>query len=328
MSRPLRYIDPDTLQHVTSRGNRKQEIVRHDRDCLTFVELMAQVVLDRQWILHAWVLMTNHVHLLVTAPLGNLSAGMRDLLGDYASTFNRNHQLVGHLFQHRYDAKPVEREHHQLELARYLPLNPVRCGLVRTPSEWPWSSYRAMAGFEPVPSWLDVEGTLRVFHPTDREVAQREFRQFVSLARDVEYDPWSELTNGWILGSPAFCAKVQKWIDAKPRSSEHPARQRCLSAPALNTLIQMVKGELGLADLTLKGRPQRVARRVIADLGHEECGAKFPVIGAALGMTAVGAAQLRSRSQARLANDPEYQQLVERIRRLLRARKSAVLEEM
>ncbi len=328
MSRPLRFIDPNTLQHVTSRGNRKQDIVRDDRDCLNFVELLAQAVLDRQWILHAWVLMTNHVHLLVTAPLGNLSDGMRDLLGDYASSFNKRHALVGHLFQHRYDAKPVERERHQLELTRYLPLNPVRCGLVRTPAEWPWSSYRATAGLEPVPSWLTVSGTLATFHPTDREIAQREFRQFVSLARGVEYDPWSELVNGWILGSSAFCEKVQKWIDAKPRSNEHPVRQRHLITPGLARLIEVVKTELGVSDLTFKGRPQRVARRLVADLGHEECGAKFPAIGAALGVTAFGAAKLRSRSQALLPDDPEYRALLEKVRIALRAGKGEILEEM
>lgn len=328
MSRPLRYIDPNALQHVTSRGNRKQDIVRDDRDCLNFVELLAQVVLDRQWILHAWVLMTNHVHLLVTAPLVNLSDGMRDLLGDYASSFNRRHELVGHHFQHRFDAKPVERERHELELTRYLPLNPVRCGLVRTPAEWPWSSYRATAGLEPVPSWLSVAGTLAVFHPTDRGIAQREFRQFVSLARDVEYDPWSELTNGWILGSPSFCEKVQKWIDAKPRSTENPVRQRRLTTPRLTRLIEVVKREIGLSDLSFRGRPQRVARQLVADLGHEECGAKFPAIGAALGMTAFGAAKLRSRSQALLADDPEYRALLEKVRAALRADKGEILEEM
>jgi REP element-mobilizing transposase RayT len=326
MSRPLRYIEPDSLQHVTSRGNRKQDIVRDGRDRINFVEMLAQVVLDRRWILHAWVLMNNHVHLLVTAPLGNLSEGMRDLLGDYASRFNKVHDLVGHLFQHRFDTKPVERERHQLELTRYLPLNPVRCGLVRTPAEWPWSSYRATAGLEPVPPWLDVEGTLALFHP-DRKVAQREFRQFVSLARDVEYDPWSELANGWILGSPSYCEKVQRWIDQKARSSEHPVRQRRLIAPGLDTLIQIVKKELTVSDLRLPAGAQRTARRLIADLGHEECGAKFPAIGAQLGVTAWAAAKLRSRSQAALADDPAYAALLRRVRESLREKRT-VLEEM
>jgi REP element-mobilizing transposase RayT len=320
MSRPLRFIDPDSLQHVTSRGNRKQDIVRSDDDCLNVMEILAGVVLDRQWILHAWVLMTNHLHLLVTAPLGNLSDGMRDLLGECASRFNTIHHQVGHLFQHRFDAKLVERERHQLELTRYLPLNPVRCGLARTPAEWPWSSYRATAGFAPVPPWLDVDGTLSVFHPSDREIAQKEFRQFVSCVRDVEYDPWSELTNGWVLGSPEFCQDVQKWIDEKSRSSEHPARQRRVAAPGIDDLIAVVKSELDVTDIIQRAGRHQTARKLIADLAHDECGLKFPVIGAHLGVTAYGAAKLRARSRSSLVEDPDYARLLTRIRQTLRRR--------
>lgn len=320
MSRPLRYTNPDGMYHVTSRGNEKQDIVLNDADRLAFVELLARVVVEREWSLHAWVLMSNHVHLVVTAPHANLSDGMRDILGIHASRFNVVHERVGHLFQHRFDAKLVERETHLLELSRYLPLNPVRCGLVQTPVEWPWSSYRATAGFEPVPSWLDVRWTLAQFHPTDRRKAQKEFREFVSAARDVEYDPHSEAVGGWILGSPEFCDRVQRWIDSKKWSAEHPFEQRSFTRPLLEDLIAIVKNELGIEEDELFRRRRGWARKLIADLGHDECGKTFAPISERLRTTRWGAAKLRERSRELLATDSGYAQLHERVRKALRGR--------
>ncbi|HEU4523185.1 MAG TPA: transposase, partial [Thermoanaerobaculia bacterium] len=109
MSRPLRIIRPDCLYHITSRGNRKQDIVRDDGDRAAFVRILADVVIEKRWILHAWVLMTNHIHLVVTTPLSNLSAGMRELLRGYSARFNTVHGLTGNLFHHRFRSKLVER---------------------------------------------------------------------------------------------------------------------------------------------------------------------------------------------------------------------------
>ena len=317
MSRPLRYTDPGGIYHVTSRGNEKQDIVRDDEDRLAFVELLARVALERQWIVHAWVLMTNHLHLVVTTPLANLSEGMHDILGTHASRFNVVHSRVGHLFQHRFDAKVVERETHLLELTRYVPLNPVRCGLVQTPAEWPWSSYRATAGFEPSPVWLDVTWILAQFHPTDRRLAQTQFREFVSAARDVEYDPWGEAVGGWILGSPEFCEQMQRWIDTKSRSAEHPFGQRGVVLPRLEDLIDIVKSELGLQEDDLFRSSHDGARKLIADLGNDECGETFQAIALRLGTTRWGAGKLRARSRELLVKDLEYAELLGRIRRAL-----------
>ncbi|MEO6487230.1 MAG: transposase [Thermoanaerobaculia bacterium] len=319
MSRPLRYTDPGGIYHVTSRGNEKQDIVRDDEDRLAFVELLARVALERQWIVHAWVLMTNHLHLVVTTPLANLSEGMHDILGTHASRFNVVHGRVGHLFQHRFDAKVVERETHLLELTRYIPLNPVRCGLVQTPAEWPWSSYRATAGFEPVPVWLEVTWILAQFHPTDRRLAQTRFREFVSAARDVEYDPWAEVAGGWILGSPQFCERVQRWIDTKNRSAEHPFEQRCVVQPDFEELIEIVKRELNLQEGDLFRRAHGGARKLIADLGHDECGMPFDAIAMRIGTTRWGAGKLRARSRELLLTDPGYADLIGRVRQALKS---------
>src|SRR3954447_17027443 len=91
------------------------------------------------WVLHAFCLMRNHYHLLLQTPQPNLSRGMRQVNGVYTQCFNRRHEHVGHVFQGRFGGVLVERESYLLELARYVPLNPVRAGFVSSAGQWPWS---------------------------------------------------------------------------------------------------------------------------------------------------------------------------------------------
>ena len=125
--------------------------------------MLGQVCKRFNWVVHAWCQMTNHYHLLLETPEGNLSAGMRQLNGVYTQNFNRRHARVGHVFQGRYKAILVERDAYLLELARYIVLNPVRAGMVAQAPDWPWSSCRAMLGQAPAPAWLNVAKLLMAF---------------------------------------------------------------------------------------------------------------------------------------------------------------------
>jgi len=102
-------------------------------------------------VVHAYCLMSNHYHLLIETPDGNLSKGMRQLNGLYTQDFNRAHKRVGHVYQGRYKAILVEKQAYLLELARYIVLNPVRAEMVRSAKDWKWSSYRATAGLTETP---------------------------------------------------------------------------------------------------------------------------------------------------------------------------------
>jgi hypothetical protein len=88
---------------------------------------------------------------------------MRQLNGVYTQHFNQRHGRVGHVFQGRYKGILVDKNSYLLELARYIVLNPVRAGLVRSAKEWPWSSYRATAGLQECPDWLRVDWLLVAF---------------------------------------------------------------------------------------------------------------------------------------------------------------------
>jgi putative transposase len=128
MVRPLRIELAGGLYHVTSRGDRQENIYLDDGDRLLWQDVMAETCSRCNWVCHAWCQMSNHYHLVLETIEGNLSAGMRHLNGVYTQKTNRKHERVGHVFQGRYKAILVERDSYLLELSRYVVLNPVRCG--------------------------------------------------------------------------------------------------------------------------------------------------------------------------------------------------------
>ena len=115
MSRPLRIELAGGVYHVTSRGDRREEIYLDDADWINWLTLFGHVCKRFNWVCHAYCLMDNHYHIVVETVEGNLSKGMRQLNGVYTQTFNRTHNRVGHVFQGRYKAILVEKDSYLLE---------------------------------------------------------------------------------------------------------------------------------------------------------------------------------------------------------------------
>jgi putative transposase len=189
MARVHRRTLPDGVFHITSRGNRQQEIFLGDGDRRLFLALFAGVARRERWTIYGYCLMDNHYHALIEASAGALSSGMQRLNGAYAQSFNTFHGYAGHLFQGRFYSGVVEADGHMLELTRYLALNPVRAGLTTSPVSWPWSSYPALVGRCATPAFLDAGRVLRLFS-SRRESARAILERFVTdgLAQEAEMD--------------------------------------------------------------------------------------------------------------------------------------------
>jgi putative transposase len=151
--------------HVTGRGNVRQEIFLDDRDYATFLRYLSVAIERFGWRCHSYCLIPNHYHALLEVDPTVLGRGMLVVAGSYARYFNHRYGATGHVFQGPYGAEPVVREPHLLETFRYIALNPVRAGLCERPEEWPWSSYRATAGFDRYPPWLGVNFARKLFEP-------------------------------------------------------------------------------------------------------------------------------------------------------------------
>lgn len=224
MARPLRIEFEGALYHVTSRGNKREDIYLDDVDRLSFLKVLSDVCQRYNWVCHAYCLMTNHYHLLIETPDANLSAGMRHLNGVYTQRFNYHHGRVGHVFQGRYKGILVEKEAHLLELARYVVLNPVRARMAVEAKDWRWSSYRATSGMEEMPDFLSVDWLLSVFGET-KSRAVKAYRQFVSEGKGLS-SPWGEIRNQMYLGSDHFVEEMLGKVDGERCLLEIPSAQR------------------------------------------------------------------------------------------------------
>jgi len=236
MARPLRIEFSGALYHVTSRGDRREAIYEDDEDRGTFLKTLAEVVERFNWLCHAYCLMTNHYHLVVETPDANLSKGMRQLNGVFTQATNRRHSRAGHLFQGRFKGILVDKNDYLLELTRYVVLNPVRGGMVEHPSDWLWSSYRAMVGEAPVPKWLAVDGLLAQFD-SRRTEARRRYRDFVTEGLDMG-NIWSGLRQQIYLGSEAFVERTQARIEIKGDELSIPKAQRRAPTQSLGEIAK------------------------------------------------------------------------------------------
>ena len=154
MARPLRVDFPGAIHHVGTRGNSDDAIVLDDHDRQKLVRLIA-VVCDRyEMDCGGWCLMTNHYHLIVRSRTGNLSRMMATLNGQFARWLNVRYRRRGHRFGERFFNRVLDHAGYRREVARYVPLNPVRAGMVSVPEAWGWSSYAAQAGLGPALSFV------------------------------------------------------------------------------------------------------------------------------------------------------------------------------
>lgn len=178
MARKQRIHYPGALYHVILRGNAGQDVFLEDEDRYRFCLLLQEGTERFHYRIHAFCLMTNHIHLVIQVADIPLSRIMQNLSFRYTGWINRRHRRTGHLFQGRFKAILVEGDSYLLELVRYVQLNPVRIGLVVDPDDYPWTSHRAYCGDEVLP-WLTTVPVLSLFSAA-REPAVRAYRAFIN----------------------------------------------------------------------------------------------------------------------------------------------------
>jgi putative transposase len=215
MARLPRLILPDQPHHVILRGNNRQAIFYSDLDREYLLSTLKEVAAQYRISVHAYVLMDNHLHLLVTPPAAEALSRMMQSLGRrYVGWFNSRHQRSGTLWEGRFRAGLIEGERHLLACMRYIELNPVRAGLCSEAVQWPWSSaaHHLGLGRSPLVTEHEMYWTLGNT-PFEREHAYRELlNQGVSRQEQMEFT--DAVLRGRPLGSEGFL---------KPLAVDHPA---------------------------------------------------------------------------------------------------------
>lgn len=146
MARRPRVAPAGVPQHVIQRGNNRNVCFVLEEDMRAYLHWLEKYARQFEVAVHAWVLMSNHVHLLCTPRFPDALSRMMQAIGRvYVRYFNERHQRTGTLWEGRYKSCLVDSETYLLQLYRYIELNPVRAGMVTQPGEYAWSSYRCNA---------------------------------------------------------------------------------------------------------------------------------------------------------------------------------------
>ena len=328
MARPLRLEVVGGWYHLTARGNNRRTLFRTERDYRHFLDLLTEWRQRFGLAVAAYVLMPNHYHVLARLERPNLSRAMQWLNLSYGAWFNTRYRASGHVFQGRFHGVLVEGEGAWLlEVSAYIHLNPVRVsalGLDKAARaaerrgwlppatdaevaerrqclrEYPWSSYRALAGLASVPDWLAGEEVLR------RSGGVSAYRRWVEARLGAgSATPLAARTRlGLAIGSDAFCDDLrQRASERRLIRREHPHHHGLALAPewpAIVAAVEQVKGEAWSAFATRHGDTGRdlawwAARRLaglpLAALAAAAGGVDYSTVSAAVQRLARRAAE-------------------------------------
>jgi len=273
MARPLRIAYPDAWYHVTSRGNEQKDVFKSRKDREKFLDYLASATERYGAAIHAYCLMSNHYHLLLETPDGNLSQIMRHINGAYTTYFNVKRKRAGHLFQGRFKAILIEADEYALELSRYIHLNPVRAGISDEPGEYPWTSFASYVGQSKVPEWLKTDFILDYFGKNVSNAGNK-YRAFVEdLLGKKHESPLKGSIGTDVLGTPDFVRAVtEAHVGKRELARDLPALRHLAIRPSLGEIISAVD--------TIFGSNKKMARQAGMYLCHRYSGEKLREIGA------------------------------------------------
>jgi REP element-mobilizing transposase RayT len=289
MARPLRILIPGGYYHVTCRGSERKAIFKDDRDRSVFLEKLRGSLAIYQVELHAYVLMSNHFHLLVSTPKGNLSEFMRHFNISYTAAYNRRHKRVGHLYQGRYKAILIDQDSYLLQLSRYVHLNPVRIRphqakevreQIRYLERYPWSSLSGYLNPQKKQSWISYDAVL-----SQVGGSRKRYREFIAEGIRSGYPtPWEDVKGQVVLGEEGFVERVKERIK-KPGSKREQPSIRHLEAMKPAAVLRAVARYFGLAEKQLIGKRTgyRDERAVAMELMYRHGGVSQAEIGKVLG---------------------------------------------
>jgi len=217
MARLPRFVIPGQPQHIILRGINREPIFHTDEDYVFYLERLQKACETYGCQLHAYVLMTNHVHLLLTPKYENSIGKTIQSVGRYyVQYFNYHNSRTGTLWEGRYKATLIDSETYLLTCYRYVELNPVRAHMVDHPSEYPWSSYRFNALGESAPPHVRPHRLYKRLGKTPED-CQKAYRSlFRNKIPEQTLEQIRDSTNkAWVLGNTRFKRQIEKKLNRR-----------------------------------------------------------------------------------------------------------------
>ncbi|MDH4098988.1 MAG: transposase [Nitrospirota bacterium] len=320
MSRPLRIQYPGAVYHVTCRGNERKDIFRDDADRERFVSLLEQSAEIYSVTVYAYVLMTNHFHLLVETPLGNLGEFMRRFNISYTGYFNRRHGRVGHLYQGRYTSLLVDKDEYLTTVSRYIHLNPVRTKVWsgKTVEEkasfldgYQWSSLPGYCEKKKREKFIDYALVLEPYGG-DSAGARRRYRDALLGEISSPQELKKQVVGQSILGGDEFVRWVKEKLGDRGADRECPPLRAVVSYNAQDEILAAVASATGKTIGQIKS-DRGVVRQIAMELLARVGGLKGKEIGELLGVDYSTVSVGRKRLRDTLASDRAAKRLLERV---------------
>ncbi len=316
MARPLRIEYEGAVYHVTGRGNEQRKIFFSRKDYEKFKEYLADAVEKFSFILHSYVLMTNHYHLIIETPEKNLSKIMHHINSSYTTYINIKRKRSGHLLQGRFKSIVVDKDSYLLELSRYIHLNPVRAKMTHLPEDYRYSSYGSYT--TAAADKLVTTTTILEMLASKQDVARKKYRSFVESALDEGIEsPLKKVYGGVILGSVDFIKEALGRIEDERLEKEETSNRRSLRASHLpKEVVSATCAHYGLLpeEITSTGRTD--VRKKCLYLLKKQTSAANREIGELLGgMRAATVAKAYQRFAKELAVDARLKKELKELQR-------------
>ena len=318
MARPLRIEYNNAYYHVMNRGAAHRDIFTCDKHREIFLNLLKDIHEMFRVEIHAYCLMDNHYHLLLSTPDGNLSRAMRHLNGVYTQRFNRLEKSDGPLFRGRFKSILIDADSYLLSVSRYIHLNPFQAGLVKKPGGYEWSSYRQFIGEQPSYPWLNRSQTLKMVGVRNIE---KRYQAFVVAGIDTETCTFYENRRASsIMGDETFINQIAKDISQDREIPESRVLKKMVN---LGAIVDFVATELSVNSehvlTTARGRGQKnLPRSVALFLSRKYTSSSLNEIASYFGLNHYGSVSgAVARFEKELEDDDQLRQKVHNISKQL-----------
>ena len=312
MARPLRIEYPGAYYHIMNRGLSRRNIFVEDKGRQSFLDLLADITRLWQVEVHAYCLMDNHYHLLLSTPTAGLSRAMRHLDGIYTQRFNRVHRRDGPLFRGRYKSLLIDAEEYFLSVVRYIHHNPLKAGVASDIDRYRWSSHWGYLNKQQRPDWLNTGAVLSRFG------GLKEYREFMHSEIEEEIEEfYGGRYQKSVLGSKGFIEGVREKLGDKARIEDEKPESKRVFGLDLEEIVGATAREYGKGVEEIKRRKgggENEARMMAIYLSRQLGGHKHEEIGKMVGIektSSVSSAYLRMK--ARVGRE---KQLARRVRRI------------
>ena len=323
MARQLRIEYEGGFYHITSRGNQREEIFWDAKDRERLKTVLERTKERYGYLLHAYVFMDNHYHLLVETLHANLHQIMQNINTSYTVFVNRKYNRSGHLFQGRYKAFIVDKDKYLLALSRYIHLNPVRAGAVKRAEEFRWSSYQEYLYGRKEGALTDTDETLSFFSK-QRAVAVKKYKEFVEAGIEVRTPLQDGI--GSVLGGEPFRERVLKLLRITSDKAGIPEIKKIERTYEIKGIVRGVAGYYGLAEEDLIKRRKRTEgqRRIGIYLSKVLSGRRNADIGAIFGITIQAVTNVVRDVEKRREGDRRFDSELKRIKEIVGSLRQSV----